>query len=243
MISIGHLKTFAHIKKLGTKVLPVLIVSIFSTSAHSGQSLIEIQQRAKAFLEEKMAIRGINHEDTRIQVTSPDKRLKLGNCLQPLDTFQPINASLLGNTTVGVRCHSPSWQIYLPAKVEQLSDVWVFRQNYQKGDIISSQELSMEKRPLSARSHPISLSSDKFKGLRASKTLRRGQIVEERDLCLICKGDNVELVVEAPTLTVRMNGISLNDGIKGQPITVRNSKSKKLVTGIASASGIIQVAL
>ncbi|PIP80979.1 MAG: flagella basal body P-ring formation protein FlgA [Gammaproteobacteria bacterium CG22_combo_CG10-13_8_21_14_all_40_8] len=243
MLSIGHLKRFAHTKLGIIFSLSYLLMPFTTNSAAPAQSLTEIQEVAEHFLSDQMKLRGIMDEDINIQVTSPDNRLLLEHCLNPLEAFTPTNATLLGNTTVGVKCTSPQWQIYLPAKVAQLTDVWVYQQNYQKGDLLNSRDISLEKRALSTRLHPINLPIDKLNQLRLTKTIRRGQVIQENDLCMVCKGDKVDLVVKAETLTVRMNGISLNDGLQGQSITVRNDKSKKLVTGVAFSAGEIRIIL
>ncbi len=243
MLIIGHLKNFAQTKLLILMFFVVLLTPTLSHSANLRQSLTEISQLGVSFLENQMQLRGINEENIRIKVTPPDPRLKLGRCTQSLNAFTPMNASLLGHTTVGIKCTSPKWQIYLPAKVEQLTDVWIYTQNYSRGDIINSRSLIIEKRAIATHLQPFLQNAKKLNQLRAVRPLRRGQVVQERDLCLVCKGDQVALVVKASSLTVRMNGTSLDNGLKGDAVTVRNSKSKKLVTGVAYSPNEIRVNL
>ncbi|HFB64757.1 MAG TPA: flagellar basal body P-ring formation protein FlgA [Aeromonadales bacterium] len=247
MISIGHLSKFA-VPNYLTKVNLVTLLLMFfclsiPNSAKAVQSLTEISKKSTQFLRNRLINKGINSENLIIKVTSPDKRLRLAKCNEPIDYFKPVQSSLIGNTTVGVRCNSPKWQIFLPAKITQLADVWVITQSVRRGDLISEDMIRLEKRPMRANEMPVPKAFNKFQGVRATRNVRAGYTLNLRDICLICKGDKIELQVNNQGLKVKMYGTSMSNGILGDQVSARNSASKKTVTGKVKAAGVLEMSL
>lgn len=247
MISIGHLSQFAE-ANYPSKALLYGLLSLFfclsvTHSAKAAQSLTEISRNSTQFLRNSLINKGIKSDNISIKVTPPDNRLRLANCNVPLEYFKPVQSSLIGNTTVGVRCTTPKWQIFLPAKITQLANVWVMTQTVRRGELISTDMIALNKRPLQANKSPIPGVFSKFEGVRATRNVRAGSTLNLRDICLICKGDRIELQVNNKALKVKMYGTSMSNGILGDQVSARNSATKKTVTGKVTAAGVLEMSL
>ncbi len=243
MLSIGYVLKFAGRIRPSKRCFNLICLLLISSSAYAAQSLEEIQQSSLVYLQKNLIQQGVHAENIKITVSSPDKRLRLKDCQQPLSHFIPEYAANLGNTTIGVRCTSPAWQIYLPAKVEQMIQVFVTTRNFRRGDVISMSDLKMIKKAKNHSFQALSINLNSQETFRAAKNINSGYAISQHDVCQICKGDQIELRVKSPVLTVRMFGTAMKSGVSGDFIPARNTKSKKIVTGRIVSQGILEMKL
>jgi len=242
-LSIGqHLKNifiFRGIQRIKLFLLFLLPLS----SAFAAQSLAQIKNEGYQFVLNQLVARGFSKQNVQIDLYSPDSRLKLQTCSQPIHYYFPENANLSGNSTLGIRCQQPAWNIFLPLRIHKISRVWIANQAFKRGDILTLGSLSLESRKINTRKKPLSSKFNTFSGLKTTHALRNGEIISLSDICLVCKGDKVKLEFRSKGLIVTMNGVSLENGIKGERISVRNSSSRKIVTGKVKSPGIIEMTL
>ena len=76
---------------------------------------------------------------------------------------------------------------------------------------------------------------------RLKRQLANEQMISTRDICLVCKGENVTITSSVGNLTVKTDGVALANGILGEKIRARNSKSRRTISGIVKAAGVIQI--
>ncbi len=243
MLSIGHLLKIAAPNCYFKQYLYTLMMLLLSSSALAGQSLVEIRQGSYQFLLKSLIEKGNIPENLKISVTAPDRRLRLALCKEKIAYFKPQRAAFIGNTTVGIKCDTPRWQIYLPAKIIRLADVWVLTQTTRRGEAITANITHREKRALNQRTTPLTPAFNNFSGVKAARNVRAGAILSSKDICLVCKGDKIELQVNSDNLKVKMYGVAIDNGILGDQITARNSASKKMVTGLVTAAGVLEISL
>ena len=243
MLSIGYVLNFAGRIKPIPKHFSLFFCLLISSSAYAAQSLVEIHASSQKYLTNSFLEQGVLAENLRITVRFPDKRLRLKTCQVPLTHFMPQYAKSIGNTTVGVSCSNPAWQIYLPAKINQMVEVLVSNRNFRRGEIIGMKDLKLVKKPKSRIFQPLSIDLSVNETFRAARNINSGYSISRLDVCQICKGDQIELRVNITDLTVRMFGIAMKDGISGDYIPARNSKSKKIVTGQVVSQGILEMKL
>lgn len=242
-VSIGQLAQNIPINS-GLTIYMFLIALLSNiTSAYATQSLEKIQQQGIQFVYKHLISKGYTAEGFKIELYPPDSRLKLANCRQTIQYYFPENAKLNGNSTLGVKCPSPIWNIYLPLRIKKQAKVWVAQHTFKRGDSISRSALTLETRVLSGYKKPLDSSFKAFTGLKTTHAVRSGTIISQNDICLVCKGDKVALQFKSNGLTVKMDGISLQNGIAGENISIRNSSSKKIVTGKVQSAGIIEMNL
>jgi flagella basal body P-ring formation protein FlgA len=60
---------------------------------------------------------------------------------------------------------------------------------------------------------------------------------------LVQAGQHVILLATTPQLQVRMKGKALADGTRGDIIKVRNLRSKRVVEGVVTHAGIVEVSM
>jgi flagella basal body P-ring formation protein FlgA len=243
MLSIGYVLNSAGRIAPSFRLFKFFLCLLIPVSAYAVQSLDEIHGSSRDFLQNSFLQQGVSAENLRISVNYPDKRLRLESCNVPLTHFMPQYSTNSGNTTVGVRCSSPVWQIYLPAKIEQMVEVLVSNRNFRRGDVISKSELKLIRKPKSQSFQPLSINLSKNKTFRAARNINSGYPISHLDVCQVCKGDQVELQINSEALKVRMFGIAMKDGVSGDFIQARNSKSKKIVTGKVVTQGVLEMKL
>ncbi len=207
--------------------------------ANAIQSVEEIRQAAKKFLEEKQ--HSADKDNITITVGNIDSRLRLAKCEDALDFFLPQSGRRTGKTTVGVRCNTPtSWKIYVSAEIVRFQEVWIVTRSISRDEIITKADVEKRKmRVKNSRNIPM----QSFKQLinaSPKKNLRAGSIIYQDSLCLVCRGDKVSVSANNAYLSINVEGIALNDATLGESVQVRNSSSKKVfgatVTGKSQLS-------
>ena len=118
--------TFWQVKTLISLFLVCLIGNI--QAANKVQSIEEIRQTAKIFLEEKQP--SADNPNIETSLGNIDPRIKLVECDGQLEAFFPQSARTRGKTTVGVRClGTVAWKLFISANIQEFQDVWVATRN------------------------------------------------------------------------------------------------------------------
>jgi flagella basal body P-ring formation protein FlgA len=76
-------------------------------------------------------------------------------------------------------------------------------------------------------------------GAKISRFISAGQPVTMRQVCLVCKGDNVTVIAKLKGLRVKTSGISQQSGSLGDNIALRNQRTSKRIK--ARVVGVNQV--
>lgn len=141
-----------------------------------------------------------------------------------------------------------TWVISAEALV--IYDVVVVAQTINKGDVISSANVTVAQRPM--RYTGLSATIEAAMGRAARQTLQPGHVIRTHDLLqqqlrnqsLIKPRDAVRLVVRKGGLQVVVaDAVALQPGNPGDLIRVRNPRSKQVVVGRVDETGEVRVAL
>ncbi len=185
-------------------------------------------------------------EQLRPNVKKLDARLRLKRCDTPLQTFWPPGSQKVGGTTVGVACEgSTRWKIFVQVTINQFREVVVVNRPIQKGELIGTADLTLERKELSRAAGQYLQQLDAVVGQRAKTSLKPGTMVTLRMLelpHLVARGDRVVILANAAGIEVRMTGEALADGILGANIKVRNLSSSRVVQGEVVDKGVVKVA-
>jgi flagella basal body P-ring formation protein FlgA len=90
----------------------------------------------------------------------------------------------------------------------------------------------------------VMTSVEQVNGMVITRTIDKGECVtrgEFKQAPAIEKGAVVKLVAQKNRLSIVTLGISKEDGYPGQPVTVQNLTSGKVVRGIVRADGTVEV--
>jgi flagella basal body P-ring formation protein FlgA len=80
---------------------------------------------------------------------------------------------------------------------------------------------------------------DAVLGAKAKKNLRLGEIIEDRDICVVCRNETVTIKAIKFGMIITTKGVALKDGSHGEQIKVKNIKSNRIISG--QVTGVSEV--
>jgi flagella basal body P-ring formation protein FlgA len=122
--------------------------------------------------------------------------------------------------------------------------VVILSQPIQRGEIITRQHLAIEKREVSNLREDFATQLEQVENKQITRQLNTGTILSLRNLAepkLIKRGDNVVISTAKPDFSIRMNGVAMMDGIKGQLIKVKNQNSGRIINATVIEPGLVFV--
>jgi len=222
----------------------IMLVIGNTAQADNHQSLRQIADVVKTFL----TTENNNLVSTdQISIGVIDPRLRLPNCLTPLQAFLPAGSPSRGRTTVGVRCSGKvAWKIYVPAQVKIMQQVVVLKHPVMRGQQLLPEDLALEERDISNYSGGyLARINDAIK-----RVMRRpaaiGTVLTSRMLqavILVHRGKNVVIIAKNNNFQVRMSGKALMNGASGERIRVQNLRSKRIIEATVSGANLVTVDL
>lgn len=225
--------------------LVALMAITAPVAADAIQSHGSIQKSAEQFIAEKVLS---SHGRAPVaRAGSLDSRLRLKECDEPLQAFQPAGGRSLGNTTVGVRCPGTQpWTLYVPVKVSIHDTIVVAVRPLSKGAIVQNQDVELLEKDLSVLRSGYYKDLSQVIGKQVIRTISMGTAITMpmvKPQLQIKRGQQISLVAESNGLKVRMTGEALTDGASGERIQVRNLSTRKVVEGIVHSATTVQIAL
>lgn len=118
----------------------------------------------------------------------------------------------------------------LQGKYYVMGDVYVPNRNIDKGEIIEEDMLRSIKVRMNRIKHVNLVDKEKLIDKEAKRNLKEGKVVNDKDVgqpVLIKKGQIVNSVFKTDNMLITAQVEAMSDGVKGQRIEVRNTKSKK----------------
>ncbi|SDK05483.1 flagella basal body P-ring formation protein FlgA [Ferrimonas sediminum] len=221
--------------------LCLFLLSLLCTfSAMCETSLALIQETAEGYVQNSLD----SDPGARISVEANelDSRRHFDSCEQPLQAQAPNGKSGARYVTVKVSCPGPSpWLVYVPVQVTVEYPVVIATTTLGANTVIDNTML--EVRYVNSNSirgnhfsHP-----DELNGARLKRRTAAGQAISQHNICLVCKGDPVVIVVNNDNLSIRTSGVALSGGSLGESVRVQNSNSRRMVEAYVSAIGQVEV--
>ncbi len=112
------------------------------------------------------------------------------------------------------------------------------------GDIISPADIEMKRVPLDFADRSGIQSADQLIGKQLRRTSRAGVMLKAADITeplVVRRNTQVAVLLHNGPMTLTVIGQSLGDAVAGQPVQVMNSVSKKILNGVASANGSVEI--
>ncbi len=183
--------------------------------------------------------------DFNYTISQFDQRLKLPSCPQPLHVFIPTGILKSGRNSIGVSCLSEKkWTIFSRIQINSYQNVLVLTQPLNRGDIITPQRLTFERKNTSNLNRGYIQDPGQVINKQLVRNLAAGTILTSNHLTepkLIKRGEKVNIQAKSAYFNIHMSGIALMDGRKGQNIRVRNIKSKRIVQATVITTGLVSV--
>lgn len=217
-----------------------------SVSATTGniQSVASIRLQAEAFL---AAYAYESPYPARFRLGTLDSRLRLRACAKPLNVEFARPGLDRGNTALRIRCaQTGGWKIHLPVRVDLFDDVAVTSKPVLKGQLIDASAVRYQKHNVSRLKNGYFAKSTTLQPLEARRNLARGAVLTPKNLTprlLVRAGQQVTLVISLNGLQVKSTGKALQSARLGELVRVRNSQSLKIVEGVVSGNGLVEVSI
>ncbi|MDP1950142.1 MAG: flagellar basal body P-ring formation chaperone FlgA [Nitrosomonas sp.] len=217
---------------------------LLSASEHNQsakfQQMAEVLESVEDYVRHET--RGLQGE-VIISGSKMDDRITLPKCLE-LEPFIPAGGRLWGNTSIGVRCHSPkTWTIYVRINIQVMADVVHVARPLTRDQPLTAEDITLQR--VNLTQVPDGIFTDPFQviGKIPVTNLPSGQLLRENSLRLpyvILSGQKVTLHIKGRGFSVSSEGNALANAAEGQVVQVRN-QSGRIISGIARHDGIVDV--
>lgn len=168
-----------------------------------------------------------------------DSRIFATDCPAPLNASSSSTNPKTSNITVLVECPNDNWRVYVPVRLIRTGPQVVVMHPVSRGQILSRQDVIVNMVDLQRFRRQGFSSIDAVIGAKAKKNLQTGKIIEDRDICVVCRNETVTIKATKSGMTITTKGVALTDGSHGEQIRVKNSKSNRIIEG--RVTGISEV--
>ncbi|KKO44038.1 flagellar biosynthesis protein [Arsukibacterium ikkense] len=175
----------------------------------------------------------------KLEVTPLDNRIGTKICDEQPQFNRPQNANNR-QFTVNISCNLPvAWQLYLPVRITEMVAAATVRQNIATGTVLTADMLEISERERRFVRGNLVTDLRQIVGARSKRSLSNGQLITMQDLCLVCRGDVVTIVIDNSGLVVSASGIAEQDGTLGDTIAVQNQQSgRKVQTEVVAVNQV-----
>lgn len=234
---IKHSKKVMNMLKKLSEVYLILFFCIYTplcVSATTDNTLVHKQLLKDVIEYVEVQINPEQQDNIKITALPIDARVKLYTCNSDIN-FELANKRQFNRQfPVKVSCDNAEkpWKTYVQVVVSELMETLVVTQSIAKGTTIDPSMIQMktvDKHKIKSRS--IADPSAVIGG-RALRNLPRGYQIGIKDVCLVCKGDDVTIVAKSNTMMIKTSGTAMQSGSKGETIKVQNSSSKRIIKGV-----------
>lgn len=195
----------------------------------------------------QFAAREIGGADANIQIKVGrlDPRLRLAACGEPLTAYFSPGSSTIGHTTVGVRCDGPKpWSLFVPLHIDRQIRVAVAVDQFPRGHVIAAQDITFKLRSSAKLNGGYFAPNEQLIGKVTTRPIARGTHYAQnmvKALRIVRRGEQVVLALQTGSIAVRVAGLALRDGTRGERIPVRNLSSKRIIEGTVHEPGLVLV--
>lgn len=220
----------------------LLINSVSAAQLRAFETTENIKQAAKKFLEE--ISNAADNPSIEVTVNNLDPRLKLRRCDNKLKAYLPKSSKERGKVSVAVQCNSPvAWKLFVSASIDEYADVVVANHSLTRKSIIGNNDIVLKRIKVSSlRKKPLN-SKLQVLGSSAKRHIRVGSIIFEDSICMVCRGDNVQISANNEFLNINLQGIALADATIGETTLVRNKQSKRSFSATVIGRNRLEVSL
>ncbi|CAG0988591.1 Flagella basal body P-ring formation protein FlgA [Methylophilaceae bacterium] len=203
------------------------------------QDIATIKARVGEFLEtQTMGVPG----RVAITVGQIDRHIRLQQC-PALETFLPTGSRAWGKTTVGVRCASPSWTIYVQARVSVTGEYLAAAVPLKQGHLVSEQDIMFLSGDLTTLPPSIITEKGIAIGQTVASSITSGTVLRQdmlRKPAAVKQGQTVRIISTGKGFSVSAEGMALTNASEGQVVKAKTG-SGMVISGIARSSGEVIV--
>lgn len=210
--------------------------SFSATSATEGQ-IENIQLAAEEYI--LSTVEWPTGGTLEVSAANIDSRIFATDCPTGLKTSSSSSNPSASNITVLVECPDEDWRTYVPVRLTRTGPQVVLTTTLSRGQLISPQDVTVSMVDLQRFRRQGFSSIEAVVGAKTKKNLHSGEILEDRDICVVCRSETVTIKATRSGMTITTKGVALTDGSLGEQIRVKNSKSNRIIEG--RVTGISEV--
>lgn len=183
--------------------------------------------------------------DKKIEVEAgrlDDRRDYGGHCDGYL-TAELRGSEIRSSSQVKITCTQPrnEYTLYIPVKVSLLTPALVASRPLGRGQMISPHDLKTIYIN-EAMSVPSAISDPNvLVGSRLKRDVKEGEQIRANTFCVVCKNDKISIIANSHGLSLKTSGQALEEGNINDTIRVRNLKSQKIIMGVVTSPGTVEV--
>lgn len=235
-----HLTTI-HWPSLTLIVVATLLASSLASGAVAWQSHESIRKAAEVAVAQTLT------GPADLVADSPDPRLRLIRCDQPLTARVPTTGVRSARLTAEVRCEGAQpWKLYLPVAVATTRPVVVATRALARDAVLAPGDVRLAKLPAGTAQAGTLADTTYAIGQRLRRPLDEGQAITTALIAapvLVRRGQQVSVEAQAGSLLVRMAGVALKDGALGDIIEVESASSGRTVEAVVRSAKSVEVLL
>ena len=157
-------------------------------------------------------------------------------------SYDPTNKQFRTNLTV----QTPRGSYFLPVtgRVLLKRSVPVLAHRVEGGSLIGSDDLDWIDLPEERVSADVVTESNQLVGREVRRDMPQGEILRSRDITpprLVQRGSLVTMKIETPYILVTAQGKAEQDGAIGETIRITNTQSNRVVEGVVTAHGVVEI--
>lgn len=177
----------------------------------------------------------------QVEASNLDPRLYIAECPSGFKASLPGNQTLQKSATVLIRCDEKNWQIYIRVQLRIMTAVIVATRPLDRGMRLSASDLAVQLVAARLQRGQTHSAIETLLGARVKRAVGMGQAVQNDDVCIVCRDDDVIIQAQHNGLTLITKGTALTDGVVGEQIKVKNNKSQKIINAMVSSLGEVKV--
>lgn len=184
-------------------------------------------------------------EDIEISINNMDSRITFAPCDQALVLHRNSSQRIPGRALVKVSCTSPTpWSIFVPATVSWHQEVIVSTNNIDRGQIINSSDIKQQRLHITRVTGQLMSDRSQVVGKVATRRIMANKLLDTRYLRTadaVRKGDSVTVIARSGNIAIKVEGIAMANGQKGEQVRVRNNSSQRVVKARIIDIGVVEV--
>lgn len=181
------------------------------------------------------------------RIEGVDSRLAMPACTQALEVAAKEAQRLGSRLNLQVSCRSGNtWSLFVPVTLAIHRPVVTTVRPLSHGETLLAPDLTLTELDVSRLSGQYLTALKEAVGMSIKRPLGQGSAVIAEHLqppLLVRRGDTVVISAAGSTLAVKMAGVAMTDGRRGEQIRIKNNSSGKVVAGRVAAPGLVEVLL
>ncbi|WP_166108927.1 flagellar basal body P-ring formation chaperone FlgA [Pseudoalteromonas sp. Z9A5] len=199
-----------------------------------------LQEMAVSYVTTKIG--DIDNNKMQISALPLDSRIPDRNCDMAPELSTNSEPPFNRQVTLQIKCNdAQNWAQYVHVRVIEMAPVVVASSNLTRGEVITSSHLSVEMKPTHFVRIQYLDDPKMLIGSRSKRNIRSGMPILLSHICMVCKGDSVNIYANLKGLKIKTSGVALEDGTIGEQIRVKNKKTGKVLNARVDGVESVQV--